>query len=49
MQKIVYDEFLPSFLSQAAINKYNLGSTSTFAYNSDLEATIDNGFGIAYR
>ncbi|KAH3858557.1 peroxidasin homolog pxn-2-like [Dreissena polymorpha] len=49
MQKIVYDEFLPSFLSPEAMKKYQLSSSNMYKYDSKLDATIANPFGIAYR
>lgn len=49
MQKIVYDEFLPSFLSDTAMEKYGLRSSASYSYDSDLDPTIINGFGIAFR
>ena len=49
MQKIVYDEYLPAFLSQTAMQRYRLASSNGYSYNSTMNPTISNGFGIAYR
>ncbi|XP_052236289.1 peroxidasin homolog pxn-2-like [Dreissena polymorpha] len=49
MQKIVYDEYLPSFLSPLAMKKYKLGNLSPYKYDPSLDPTISNEFGIAYR
>ncbi|XP_052232206.1 myeloperoxidase-like [Dreissena polymorpha] len=49
MQKIVYDEFLPSFLSPKAMKKYKLDSSNKYKYDSKLDPTIANAFGIAFR
>ena len=50
MQKIVYDEFLPSFLSDDTMNKYNLKLSSVYRYDKDLNPSIINSFAAAaYR
>ena len=49
MQKIVYDEFLPAFLSQEAMTKYKLSSSNDYVYDATMNPTVSNGFGIAYR
>ncbi len=49
MQKIVYDEFLPAYLSLEAMKNYKLASSNKYEYDSKLDATIANPFGIAYR
>jgi hypothetical protein len=49
MQKIVYDEFLPSFLSPTALAKYKLLSNSPYEYDPTIDPTISNSFGIAFR
>ena len=49
MQKIVYDEFLPAFLSQDAMTKYKLSSSNDYVYDATMNPTVSNGFGIAYR
>ena len=49
MQEFVYDEFLASFLSPAAMEKFGLSSTANFEYDAGLDPTISNAFGIAYR
>ncbi|KAH3770792.1 hypothetical protein DPMN_172085 [Dreissena polymorpha] len=49
MQKIVYDEFLPAFLSPTAMTKNKLSSSNRYKYNSKLDPTAANVFGIAFR
>ncbi|XP_052240940.1 peroxidase-like protein 3 [Dreissena polymorpha] len=49
MQKIVYDEFLPAFLSPTAMEKNELASSKRYKYDSQLDPTTANVFGIAYR
>ena len=49
MQKIVYDEFLPAFLSPTAMSSFRLASTNAYTYDSSVNPTVSNGFGIAYR
>ncbi|XP_053377788.1 peroxidasin homolog pxn-1-like isoform X2 [Mercenaria mercenaria] len=49
MQKIVYDEFLPSFFSQKGLSEYKLQSSANYVYNPDTDPTMLNAFGIAYR
>ncbi|XP_053386612.1 peroxidase-like protein isoform X2 [Mercenaria mercenaria] len=49
MQKIVYDEFLPSFFSQKGLERYKLRSSAKFVYNPDTDPTMLNAFGIAFR
>ncbi|KAH3751768.1 hypothetical protein DPMN_186338 [Dreissena polymorpha] len=49
MQKIVYDEFLPAFLSPTAMKKNKLASSNKYKYESKLDPTAANVFGIAFR
>ena len=49
MQKIVYDEFLPAFLSPAAMQGFRLASSNDYTYDLSINPTVSNGFGIAYR
>ncbi|XP_052234492.1 myeloperoxidase-like isoform X1 [Dreissena polymorpha] len=49
MQKIVYDEFLPAFLSPTAMTKNKLASSNKYKYDSKLDPTAANVFGIAFR
>ncbi|KAH3740476.1 hypothetical protein DPMN_047182 [Dreissena polymorpha] len=49
MQKIVYDEFLPAFLSPTAMKKNELASSNRYKYDSQLDPTAANVFGIAFR
>ncbi len=52
MQKIVYDEFLPAFISPSAMNTYvyyGLGSDHLYEYDASVNPSISNGFGIAFR
>ncbi|XP_045178749.2 peroxidase-like protein isoform X2 [Mercenaria mercenaria] len=49
MQKIVYDEFLPSFLSRRGLERYKLQSSANYVYNPNTDPTMLNAFGIAFR
>ena len=49
MQKIVYDEFLESFLSDETMSSYGLRSSASYTYNKTLNPSITNDFGMAYR
>ncbi|XP_052237797.1 peroxidase-like protein 3 [Dreissena polymorpha] len=49
MQKIVYDEFLPAFLSPTAMKKNKLASSKKYKYDPQLDPTAANVFGIAFR
>ncbi|XP_052237798.1 myeloperoxidase-like [Dreissena polymorpha] len=49
MQKIVYDEFLPAFLSPTAMKKNKRASSNKYKYESKLDPTAANIFGIAFR
>lgn len=49
MQKIVYDEFLPSFFSPEGLRTYRLKSTADYRYEPYTNPTLLNAFGIAYR
>lgn len=49
MQKVVYDEFLPAIMSPAAMEKYKLSSANTYVYDEQLNPTVSNGFGMAFR
>ena len=49
MQTFVYDEFLPTFLSEETMDAYDLSSDATYAYDETLNPTVSNAFGIAYR
>ena len=48
-QKIVYDEFLPAFLSAGTMDKYKLNSSYDFSYDASIDPTASNDFGIAFR
>ncbi|KAL3855002.1 hypothetical protein ACJMK2_014234 [Sinanodonta woodiana] len=52
MQHIIYNGFLSAFLSRGTITTYKLRSLNTgysTSYDKKRDATIANGFGIAYR
>ena len=49
MQNIVYDEFLPSFLSPQTMESFELSSNALYSYSATIDPTISNAFGIAYR
>ena len=49
MQKVVYDEFLPSFLSPETMKKFELSSNARYRYAATIDPTVSNAFGIAYR
>ncbi|KAL3855351.1 hypothetical protein ACJMK2_014567 [Sinanodonta woodiana] len=50
-QHVVYNEFLPSFMSERALKRYNLKSNKLgySTYDSALDATTANELGIAFR
>lgn len=49
IQKIVYDEFLPSIFSPEGLRKYKLQSSTSYHYNPKINPSLTNAFGIAYR
>ncbi|XP_045166946.2 peroxidase-like protein [Mercenaria mercenaria] len=49
MQKFVYEEFLPSFLSPKGVSDNDILSTDSYKYEPDTNPTMFNAFGIAYR
>ena len=49
MQKITYDEYLASFLSDEAMEIHGLKSTATYSYDTNLDPSVSAEFGIGYR
>ena len=50
LQNIVYNEYLPAFLSQETLNKFNLKLTENSNYDASVDSSIRNEFAtVAYR
>jgi hypothetical protein len=50
MQTIVYDQFLPSFLTDDTIKRYRLKTSEDYTYEAGINPTILNEFAVAaYR
>ena len=49
MQKVVYSEFLPAFLSKDVRERFQLNADAPYDYEPKTDPTVSNEFGIAYR